>query len=80
MRYILFAKKTCPFCIKAEALLKKNNLLYNVVNFELSQEGVLSEIKKAHNWNTVPMIFARDGANIKFIGGFTDLQKWLERV
>ncbi len=80
MRYILFAKKTCPFCIKAETLLKENNLLYNVVNFESNQEGVLSEIKKAHNWNTVPMIFERNEADIKFIGGFTDLQKWLERV
>ena len=80
MRYIMFAKETCPFCIKAEALLKQNNLLYNVVNFEPSQEDLLVEIKKAHSWNTVPMIFERDGADIKFIGGYTDLQKWLERV
>ena len=76
----MFAKESCPFCVKAEALLQQNNLLYNVVNFEPNQESVLTEIKRAHNWNTVPMIFERTGADIKFIGGFTDLQKWLERV
>jgi len=80
MRYILFIKQTCPFCNKAVDLLQQKKLLYSAVNFEPSQEDVLDKIKEAHNWKTVPMVFERDGADIKFIGGFTDLEKWLESV
>ena len=80
MRYILFTKETCSFCVKAIDLLKQNNLPHSVVSFEPGQEEVLSEIKKAHDWKTVPMIFYREGQDIKFIGGFTDLQQWVEDV
>lgn len=80
MRYIIFAKESCPFCVKTLELLKQLNLPYNVINFEPGQEGILSEVKEAYNWTTVPMIVARNGADIKFIGGYTDLEKWLENV
>ena len=73
MRYILFVKKTCPFCIKAERLLKEKALDYKLVAFEHGQESVLQEIKEAHDWKTVPMIFHREGNLISFIGGYTDL-------
>jgi glutaredoxin len=77
MRYILFVKDDCPFCSEATTLLEQKNLPYRLVNFDPDQEAVLTEIKKAHDWNTVPMIFYRNALNIKFIGGFTDLQQWL---
>jgi len=77
MRYILFVKGNCPFCNDAVKLLEQKNMPYNVVNFDSEQEGVLTEIKKAHEWETVPMIFYRDGSDIKFIGGYTDLQQLL---
>jgi len=80
MRYILFAKETCSFCVKAIDLLEENGLPHNVVNFVPDQEEVLSEIKKAHDWNTVPMIFYRVGQDIKFVGGFTDLEQWIKDV
>ena len=80
MRYILFIKQTCPFCVKAVQLLQQRGLPYKIVDFEPDQEEVLREIKEAHSWKTVPMIFERDGADIKFIGGFTDLEEWLESV
>ncbi len=76
-RYILFVKKECPFCIDAIELLDQNKLLYKVVNFEPDQENTLNEIKIAHGHSTVPMIFYRDKNDIKLVGGFTDLQKWL---
>jgi len=80
MRYILFIKKECPFCVDSIDLLEQNSLPYKVVNFEPGQENILNDIKNAHGWSTVPMIFFRDKNNIKFIGGFTDLQEWLKNA
>ena len=77
MRYILFAKESCPYCTMAQDLLERKSLNYNIINFEPDQESVLSEIKKAYEWRTVPMIFFRDGPEIEFVGGFSDLQKYL---
>jgi glutaredoxin len=77
MRYILFIKEECPFCRKAMEFLEKKELSYSVVNFLPGQQTVLKEIKEAYNWPTVPMVFERQGSDIKFIGGFTDLEKWL---
>ncbi len=77
MRYILFTKASCPFCVKAQALLDQKGLDYKIVNFTPEQSLILREIKEAYQWNTVPMIFQREGAMIKFVGGFTDLEKLL---
>jgi len=62
----------------AQDLLQEKNKKYNVIQFESEQEEVLTEIKKAYDWTTVPMIFSRVGQDIKFIGGYTDLLKLLE--
>tara|TARA_B100000287_G_scaffold13730_1_gene13895 strand:+ start:23406 stop:23603 length:198 start_codon:yes stop_codon:yes gene_type:complete len=58
-------------------LLNEKGLQYKVVKFERDQLELLSEMKKAYDWKTVPMIFSRNGQDIKLIGGYTDLQKWL---
>jgi glutaredoxin len=74
MRYILFTKKSCPFCTKAVDFLEQTKADYSEVVFDQDQEQkVLQEIKDAYEWSTVPMIFSREGNSIKFIGGYTDL-------
>jgi glutaredoxin len=74
VRYIVFAKETCPFCVKAAELLEERKQNFKVVNFEESQTKVLEEIKEAYRWETVPMIFeVSDENQIKFVGGYTDL-------
>ena len=78
MRYILFIKEDCPFCVKAKALLDEKGLEYKLVNFSGQQESILQEMKDAYDWKTVPMIFSRVGSVIKFIGGFTDLVNSLD--
>jgi len=80
MRYILFVKDECPFCVKAVELLGQKEKPYSLVQFDEDQREVLKEIKEAYSWSTVPMVFFRDGQDIKFIGGYTDLQQWLESV
>ena len=77
MRYIIFCTPTCPFCIKAVDLFEERNLEYNKVSFNDDQLETLSQIKKAYDWKTVPMIFEREGNIIKFVGGYTDLVELL---
>ena len=78
MRYILFSREQCPYCTAAIDLLEENNLRYDVVDFKINQGDVLDAIKVAVQWPTVPMVFSREGNDIKLIGGYTDLKKSLE--
>jgi len=74
MRYVVFAKETCPYCVKAIELLEDRRQNFKIVNFEEDQVKILEEIKGAYEWQTVPMVFEiSDAATIKFIGGYTDL-------
>ena len=50
MRYIIFAKDSCPFCIKTLELLEQQELPHSVINFEPDQEVILGEIKEAYDW------------------------------
>ena len=74
MKYVLFIKESCPFCVKAKEVLEQSGAELKIVNFEEDQVGILQEIKEAYNWPTVPMIFEA-GEKINFIGGYTDLVK-----
>ena len=78
MNYIVYVRDNCPFCVKAEELLNIKNLNYKIVNFSDDQTELLSEIKDAYSWPTVPMIFRREKNEIEFIGGYTDLEKILD--
>ena len=74
MRYVLYVKQTCPFCIKAQELLEKQDVNFKVVNFSAENQDVLEEIKEAYEWPTVPMIFKIE-EDIRLIGGYMDLTK-----
>ncbi len=78
MKFIVFSKKTCPFCIKAREILESLDLEHYIVNFEKDQFSVLEEIKTAHDWKTVPMVFLKNDSLVEFIGGYTDLLERLE--
>ncbi len=75
MKYLIFTKRTCPYCIKAEALLEEKEVVFKAVNFDENQDILLQEIKEAYGWPTVPMVFKIDENHIEFLGGYTDLVK-----
>ena len=79
MRYILITREGCPYCSMAVELLKEAKLEHNVVNFQRNQSDLLNEVKEAHDWKTVPMVFMREGNKIEFLGGYTDLKNYLEK-
>ena len=39
--------------------------------------NTLVNLKKEMDWNTVPMVFELQGRDHKFVGGYTDLAKYL---
>jgi glutaredoxin len=76
-RYILYVKASCPFCKLAEDVLIEKEEKYFVVPFDMQPE-VLQLLKEAYSYETVPMVFKREGDQINFIGGYTDLVKHLD--
>ena len=81
MKYILFIKETCPYCVKAVDILKEKELDYSVVKFNDTdaQLDLLEEVKTAYDWATVPMVFRKEGNQNEFIGGCDDLFQHLEQ-
>ena len=43
-----------------------------------TQLETLAHMKLAYSHETVPMVFRKVDANIEFIGGYTDLEKYLD--
>jgi glutaredoxin len=78
MKYVLFVKQACPFCVKAQEFLREREKDFEVVNFEEERQEVLHDIKHAFGWPTVPMVFEVDD-DTRFVGGYTDLVNHLER-
>tara|TARA_R100000008_G_C3503527_1_gene124947 strand:- start:181 stop:432 length:252 start_codon:yes stop_codon:yes gene_type:complete len=73
-KYILYVKTSCPFCVDAEKLLSEKGEEYYIVPFD-TQLDALDHMKWAYSQETVPMIFKKEGNNIQFIGGYSDLEK-----
>ena len=79
MRYFqVYAWTECPFCVHAKELLieKQEQFMFCCLD---QSDALLSYIKSKNNWGTVPMIVERHTEHNyeKFIGGFTDLAKYL---
>ena len=72
----VITKDSCPWCVKAKALLKTHGYTYQEVKVphSLSKEEFHTLAEKNQTPKTVPKIF--DGT--KLIGGYDDLVDWIE--
>jgi len=80
MRYFeIYAWTDCPFCTHAKDLLIEKDEQFMFCCLDQSDK-LLEYLKVKWDWTTVPMIIEKrtDSDEQKFIGGFTDLQKYLE--
>ena len=74
--FFIYTCPDCPFCDKAKLFL--NSLGYRFISKELDwDDTTLSFLKEQMNWTTVPIIFEIENKDYKFIGGHTDLVKYL---
>tara|TARA_R110000824_G_scaffold94768_6_gene228442 strand:+ start:482 stop:745 length:264 start_codon:yes stop_codon:yes gene_type:complete len=76
--YEIYAWARCPFCANAKELLIAKNQQFMLCCIDQS-DILLSFLKKKYSWDTVPMIIEKntESSEEKFIGGFTDLKKYL---
>ena len=80
MRYYqIYAWTECPFCVHAKEILIQKEEQFMFCCLEQS-DALLKYIKKKYNWETVPLIIEKNTMSNeeKFLGGFTDLVKYLE--
>ncbi|WP_028357213.1 glutaredoxin 3 [Brackiella oedipodis] len=66
----MYYKPTCPFCVRAEKLLRDKGVQdLNKINIELHRDQRSAMIERAGGRSTVPQIFIND----QHIGGCDDL-------
>lgn len=70
MKAKLYTKPTCPFCIKAKAILAEKGVDYEDIDVSSNPELRAKVSESVGGYRTVPMIFL-DG---EFIGGCSELQ------
>ena len=73
---IIYTLTTCPYCIRAKALLDKKNIIYQEIEVSKYTKEQREELrKKANDQKTVPQIFI----NGKHIGGCDNLYQLEEK-
>lgn len=82
MKYFtVICTSECYYSIMAKATLITEEFDFQYISMDHSPE-LLNFYKSNYSWNTVPIICLRDTKDPdfeEFIGGYSDLIKWLER-
>lgn len=73
MKALVYSKDTCPYCVRAKALLTRNNISYEevVVGKDILREDFISEFPEQR---TVPLIFVEG----EKVGGYDQLVQWFD--
>lgn len=83
MKYVVYGKENCPFCVRAKELLTSKGLNYEYHDVAVAENHNEMQYQKftltGFPAKTVPQIF-RDtgGAQLGYIGGFDDLYESLK--
>ena len=75
MKAVVWSKYNCPYCDQAKALLTQRGIEFEErkIGDGYTREELLEAVPNAR---TVPQIFL----NNQLIGGFTELQKYIEET
>lgn len=74
MKFRVYGKPQCGFCVKAKYLLESKGIEYEYV--DLLEDAEAMKFVKESGAKTVPQIYDVT-ADPKLVGGFDDLQKLL---
>jgi glutaredoxin 3 len=64
----VYSKKSCPFCVRAKALLDRKGVAYQEIDAE-HDDALRAWLVEATGQRTVPQIFVGD----RSLGGFSDI-------
>jgi glutaredoxin 3 len=70
MKNIMYTKPSCPYCVKAEGILKHNQIPYELIDISTDPALVEEMIHRSGGRRTVPQIFI----NNTHVGGCDDLE------
>ncbi len=65
----IFTTRSCPYCTRAKALLKRKGVLFNEFEIDGNPELIAESVKRSDGMRTVPQIFIED----YHVGGYDDL-------
>lgn len=68
-KIVIYTKATCPYCIRAKALLSEKGAPYDEVRVDLDPPRRVEMISRAGGRATVPQIFIDD----RHVGGCDEL-------
>ncbi len=66
----IYTTSSCPYCVRAKALLKSKDVSFTEIEVKTDQERI-DLVQKANGMRTVPQIFIND----QHIGGFDNLHE-----
>ena len=78
MKFRLYTRSGCPYCQMAVNLLEEHQKEFECYALD-NQPKLLNEIKQTYQWDTVPIVVEITSGQEKFIGGFTDLEEYLNK-
>lgn len=78
MEFVIYGKDNCQYCERAKALLTQKSLDFSYLKIgeDFTREELL---ELAPDARTFPQIWLSEGDYIKRIGGYAELEKYLER-
>ncbi len=68
MRVRVYTKKSCPYCVRAKALLSRKGVAFEEIDVE-HDDALRTWLVEATGQRTVPQVFAGD----RPLGGFADI-------
>ncbi|WPY01275.1 Glutaredoxin-3 [Candidatus Trichorickettsia mobilis] len=68
-KVVIYTSSSCPYCLRAKALLQRKNAQFEEINIENDQQLREKMIQQAGGRKTVPQIFIND----IHVGGSDDL-------
>ena len=76
-RYLIYGRRTCPFCVKAVDFLESRGEENIFFDFSEDPESI-TEAKNFYNVKTVPIIIQnnKNFGKTTLIGGYTDLVEY----
>jgi glutaredoxin len=79
MKFRLYTKANCSYCHRAVTLLVERQKEFECYALD-NQPKLLTEIQQTYRWDTVPVVVEITEGQEKFIGGFTDLEQYLNNT
>lgn len=76
-RFYVYSKPNCSFCNKAITLLSDEDKTFNVftLDVDFTRDQLLEKFPDA---KTFPQIIVENSGHITYIGGFTQLEKYID--